>query len=161
MSPPPITPAVLSSMMAQESSEGYVILLLITHSSIPVPIAVASHNTVFTSNGLDYLPLPFQIPLPGDDPETTNTVELAIDNIDGTIAAGVRGIPPGSVPPNVAMSVVTIARPDTIEVGPITMSIVSVTLTRLVVTATLSYDPIFDRPYPADRLTPLTVPGMF
>ena len=152
---------IITSFMAQESSEGYVILLEISHPSFSPPIRVASHKTDFLSNGLTYFSFPFRIDMPGDDPETVNTVELTLDNVDPLIATGVRAIPPGSVKPTVAMTVVTMDAPDTVLIGPVTMSFVSVLIKRLDVTGSLSYDTRVEQKYPADRLTPLVAPGMF
>ncbi len=156
-----ISASVLTSMMAQESSEGYVILLTIDHATLASPIRVASSNANFVSNGETYFPYPFQVDLPSDDPEQTNTVELKIDNLDGVITAGVRAIPPGTAQPSVTMEVVTMDAPNTVEVGPLTLSLTSVSITRLVVSGTLAYEPILDRQYPSGRMTPLDFPGMF
>jgi len=160
----PITASVLSSMMAQESAEGYVLLLAITHASISVPIRVASAGAPgapFVSQGESYIYCPFTLDLPGDDPESINTIEVSIDNVDRSIAGSIRQIPPGSVPPGFALSVVTLDLPDAVEVGPLALSMLSVSLNRLVVTGSLSYEPILDRSYPSARFFPFDFPGMF
>ena len=152
---------VLSSMMAQESGDGVVILLEITHAAFPVPIRVASHTTDFISNGLVYTAMAFRVDLPADDPESTSTTELIIDNVDGSITAGVRSIPPGSDPPTVSMTVVTLDAPDTIEVGPLLLSISGVRVTRTEVSGTLGYARILDQVIPSGKMNPLNFPGMF
>lgn len=156
-----ITASVLTSMMAQESDEGYVILLTIEHAVISAPIRVASHNVDFLSNGEVYLPFPFKIDIPSSDPETISTVELTIDNLDGSITAGIREIPPGSSAPTITMSVVTLNNPDTVEVGPLALELTSVSISRLEVSGTLSYERILDNSYPSGRFRPTEFPAMF
>jgi hypothetical protein len=148
-------------MMAQESTEGYVILLKINHAEMTVPIRVASTNTNFLSNGETFQPFPFRIDLPGDDPEQISTVELSIDNVDGQITAGIRSLTPGLAPPTVTMNLVTMDAPDDILVGPLNLSLSRVSINRLVVSGSLTYEPILDRSYPSLRFYPFVAPGMF
>ena len=150
----------LSAAMAQETSEGLVILLTISHADIAVPIRVSSTLESFLSNGQTYIPNQFLVNMPTDDAETLDELELQVQNVVREIVAGVRIITPGSAPPQVVMRVVTVSQPDEVEVGPLTFSLRSVQYTRQVVTGTLGYAPIFDRSYPSTIMGPTNFSGM-
>jgi hypothetical protein len=147
--------------MAQETSEGLVILLTIDHADMTNPIRVSSTTESFVSNVQTYLPCPFLINLPSDDAETIQELELQVQNVVRDIVAGIRAITPGSAAPTVTMEVVTVSLPDTVEVGPLVLSLRSARYDRQVVTGALGYAPILDQPYPSSIMGPNNFAGMF
>ncbi|MGD9850101.1 MAG: DUF1833 family protein [Nitrospirales bacterium] len=157
----PITPAVLTSMLAQESAEGYVITLDLDHPTMTDPIRVCSHQTDFRSQGQTYLACPFQIDGPADSQDAPPQVPLSVQNVDRRIVQGVRSIPPGEGEMSVRMGVVTTRFPDVEEYGPFHFVMKTVRYTREVVTGELSFENILSRPVSWARFTPNDHQGMF
>lgn len=152
-----ISTPVLSSMMAQESDQGYVILLKIDHTDISPAIYLSSTDENFTSNGQLYLGCPFKIDMPG----TNDRVTMTVDNVDRNIVLGVRSVTPGTTPPSVDMSIVTLDTPNTVEAGPFNLSLKDARWNKLVVTGRLAYEDIQNEPYPYRRFTPSDYSGLF
>ena len=156
-----ISAPVLSSMLAQESAEGYVILLTFTHATLMDPIRVASAQSDFRSNNETYLACPFQVDGPPDTADAPPQVQLSIQNVDRRIVQALRSIPPGDGQLGVTMAVVTTSLPDTVEYGPFNFTMKSATYSRLVVTGELSFENILSEPASWARFTPNDHPGMF
>lgn len=156
-----ISAPILTSMMAQESPDGYVILLTFTHPTLMDPIRVASSQLDFRSNNETYLACPFQVDAPADSAEAPPQVQLSIQNVDRRIVQAVRSIPPGAGEMAVTMAVVTERFPDTVEFGPFHFTMKSATYNRLVVTGELSFENILSEPASWARFTPNDHPGMF
>jgi hypothetical protein len=153
-----LSAAVLSALMAQDTSEGFVILLTIDHADLAQPIRVCSNQTDLTSNGDVYQAFPFQVNLPSESDDAPPQVTLSIDNVDRQIVTAVRTI---SSPPTVDMSVVMLSDPDTVEVGPFTFTLNGVEYDRLTVSGQLGFEQILSQPWPEGTFNPTGFPGLF
>ena len=156
-----ISPTVLSSMMAQESAEAFVILLTFSHPILASPIRVCSHKQDFLSNGLTFLACPFQIDLPSESASELPRVQLTNDNVDRRIVEGVRSIPHGAGALTVTMELVTEGLPDTVEAGPFDFLMKRATYNRLVVVGEIAFEDILNLSHPSGKFTPNDHPGMF
>jgi hypothetical protein len=100
----------------------------------------------------------FDIDLPGQDQDNVPQVKLEIDNVDRIIVDAIRAI---STAATVDIEVVLASSPNTIEVGPITMTMRNIEYDALKVRATLVFEELFTEPYPGDSFTPASHPGLF
>lgn len=154
-----LSSTALQALYAQETGTIFFVLVSLTHPSLGSPFALTSDAAPTVSNGVTYQPFPFEIALPDDDPEKIQSATLAVDNIDRSIVAAVRGF--GTIPATVSIQIVTATTPDTVEmeVGPLTLR--DVTYDAFTVQGTLRFEEILNEPYPGDLVTPATSPGVF
>ena len=153
-----LSPAVVNALMAQETDEGFVMLLTINHADLAQPIRVASTSTNFTSNGNVYQAFPFEVNLPPEQEDRPPQVTLTIQNVDRQIVQAVRSI---SSAPTVDMSVVMFSAPDDIEVGPFSFTLNGIGYDRLTVSGQLGYEEILSQPWPEGSMNPTGFPGLF
>lgn len=153
-----VSSTLKAAVYGQETSEVFLVILEIDHDDLASPIRVVNNYENITSNGDTYTGYPFEINLPDDTEEGPGDVELRIDNVDRAIVQAVRDI---SGAATAELSVVLASDPDTIEVGPYSMTVREASYTSLVVTGTLTVEDILNEPYPGDLITPQNFPGMF
>lgn len=146
------------ALFAQETEEAFIVLLTIDHANLLTPQRFA-HNTVdFISRGETYLAYPFEIDLPGQDPERPPRVTLRIDNVSREIVLTLRQIQSA---PTVTMEVVMASTPDNVEAGPYEFTLRSVDGDAFLIEGELSFEDILNDAYPAGDFTPATHPGLF
>lgn len=147
------------AIFAGQTGEVFVFLLTLSHASLELPIRVCSDAVSTTSNGVEFVPYPFNLVLPDETDNVAPQVTLEIDNIDREIVAAVRRAT-GS-PIDVELSIVLASQPDAIEAGPFNFKLRSVTYDKLVVSGTLQYEDLLNEPFPGDTMTPTRFPGLF
>lgn len=146
---------------AQETGEVLLALVTIDHPSIiGGPLRVVQDMKDLTSNGNVYTAFPFEIRLPEDSDDGQATVTLTIDNIDRTIAATIKGIPPSS-PPSVTVDLVIASQPDTIEMSMQGLTLRNVTGDAFQIEGELAMDEEDLIAFPEGSFTPQYFPGLF
>ncbi len=161
----------LQAAYAQDTSEGFILLLTIRHPVLSGPVYLSSDPTTrgtdatgqpyyYTeSNSNQYLTIPFQISLPDDDPEKLLTAKLSIDNIDRSIISTIRQM--GTIPGTLQIQIVTMSHPNNVEYDSGELTMRDVQYDALTVSTTMSFENILHEPYPGDRVSPVTAPGVF
>lgn len=146
-----------AAVNAQQTDEVFLVLLMITHPSIPTPLRFVNDYQNCTSGGQVYTAFPFKITFPESGGTTLGQATLTIDNVDLSISEAVQNI---FGPPVVTLTVVLASSPDTIEWGPFSLYLRQVTVTALTVEGTLYYEDILNEPFPAGTFDPKTAPGL-
>jgi len=146
----------LAAMNAQQSGEVWLVLLTISNPGIET-IRVVNNNEAIVSRGNTYLAFPFEIELPGQDPDSPSSARLRIDNIDKRIVEAVRSI---STPPIITIEVVLASQPDTVEIGYTDLTLRAVEYDVNSVRGELTFESIFSEPVTL-TITPNRFPGMF
>ena len=152
-----LSTAAVRGMFAQQTAEVYLMLLTISGDDIAT-IRVVNNYKDITSNGNLFQAFPFKFNLPGETAETLPIVSLQIDNVSKLLVEGVRST---SKPPNVSLDVILASSPDTIEVGPMSFTMIKVNYNADVLTGTCNFHEILNQPYPAGTYTPASYPGLF
>jgi hypothetical protein len=93
-----------------------------------------------------------------DEENALPTAKIAVDNASRVLVDMVRT---PTTPPVVQYSIVLASDPNTVEVGPIRLYLADVTITTASITGTLIPKPVFNKPFPPDRVTPSIAPGVF
>lgn len=110
----PISSAGLVDLSAQETGTAWITLLTITHEGLPAPIRVTDDAVQTVSNGLTYLPYPFDVLLPDDVEGRIPQSQIRIDNTTQEIIALLRTL---TTPPTLDIQVVRSATPDVVELS--------------------------------------------
>jgi len=111
----------MQSMLAQQTSEVFIELLVINHDDLGTPIRLCNNNVDVVSNGNTYSAFPFFAALPSDEEDQEPRATVTISNVDQSIVALVRGL---TGRPTFTISVVTASTPDTEEFSPHTFEVI-------------------------------------
>lgn len=155
--------STLFKTMANASETGEVLLALVTIDSPSIiggPLRVVQNLQNITSNGNVYTAFPFEIRLAGDNDEGPAKIMLSIDNIDRTMAAAIKGIPP-STPPTITVEIVIASQPDTVEISLSNLKLKNVTGDAFRIDGELWMDEEDLIPFPEGSFTPPYFPGLF
>jgi hypothetical protein len=149
----------LQAMLAQNSAEVFVPLLVIDHPDFDAPIRLAYNTeTVHRTDG-DYLPYPFQINLPTQTEDEIPTVTLTVDNTDLTVNDKIRSI---TGVPTVTLMVVLASSPNTVEAGPFNMRLLNAQADANTIQGVLGQEnDIFSQSVPCGLYLPTNSQGLF
>jgi len=67
--PRTLSNAALASMNAQATGEVWLVLLTLSHPTLATPIRLVNNNEDVVSRGSTFLAFPFEVELPGEDPD--------------------------------------------------------------------------------------------
>lgn len=165
----------LSAFYDQDGDEQVITLLKIYGANLSAPIYLADgwtkrHESLstdddvvygVTSDGADYLFLPFQISLPGEEDGAGPRCNLTIQNATGVITPEIRAL---TSPPSVRVQVV-IANSDTTVSTPEMefdgFKLAGISYNAETVTGYLTVDGLSLEPFPSHTMTPSVCPGLF
>jgi hypothetical protein len=153
--------------MAQSTSKVWLFLLKLYHADwLVAPTAfwlVNNSANVTGPAGQVYTAYPFIITLPQDRDDRPPEVTLSIDNVGSygrSIYTKIAGMADPS-PIQADLSIVLSDTPSTIEAGPYSFRIPTLTMDELTITASLTYESLFDEAFPAHVMSPHYFPGLF
>ena len=152
-----LSSAALASAHAERTEEVWVVLLQADHPDLAEPIRICTNNENITSNGHEYIALPFEIELPGEDPEQPGRARVRIDNMSPVIIDTLRVI---STPPTVTLRVILASQPNVIEAEFVGLVMRNAEYDASFVSAELNYESILVEPA-ALTMTPSLFPGLF
>jgi Domain of unknown function (DUF1833) len=152
-----LSPAAIASLTAENTDEVWIVLLTIDHPSLAEPIRVANNNEDITSNGEDYIGLPFSIELPGEDADEPGTAAIQVPNVDREIVAAARGIQGRA---SATIEVVLASQPNVVEVGFYGLEMTEVEWDASTVRGRLRFEQIMTEPL-SPIITPERFPGLF
>lgn len=147
----------IASGNAQQTDEVWLVLLTISHPELPEPIRVVNNNENVTSRGNEFIAFPFDIQLPGEDPDLPAKARLRIDNVDRRVVNTIRSI---TSPPSVTLEVVLASAPNTVEISFEGLVMREVEYDVSAVTGDLVFESIFTEPI-TYTMTPSRFPGLF
>lgn len=154
--PRTLSTAAVTSLTAQETGEVWLVLLTISNPGITT-IRVVNNTEDIVSRGNTYQAFPFEIELPGQDPDSPSSARLRIDNVDKRIVEAVRSI---TTPPQVTIEVVLASQPNTVEIAYSNLTLRSVEYDVDSVRGELTFESIFSEPVTL-TITPNRFPGLF
>lgn len=152
-----LSSTALASANAQETDEVWLVLLTIDHDDLEAPLRVVNNNANVTSNGQEFIAFPFEIELPGEDPDQPATARLKIDNVDRRVVQALRSI---ASAPTVTIQVILASAPNTVEFSFEGMTLRNAIYDANAITAELTFEQILTEPI-AVTMNPQRFPGMF
>jgi hypothetical protein len=153
-----VSATMRASMFAQETSEVYLVLLKVDHPDLATPLYFVNAAADVTSNAILYTAIAFDVSLPADVDDELPKVKLTIDNVERTLVPTISQYSDGLT---VAMSVVLASDPDTVEIGPFTMTVQNISFDAQAVVIDLGFSTFLDEAFPAHSFTPIDFPGLF
>src|SRR5512134_816854 len=107
-----ISTAGATELLQQDVSTPWLLLLTITHPTMPTPIRLSSDAVDTISNGQTFQHFPFDLILPDDVEGRAPQAQLRIDNTSQEIVAILRGL---TTPPSLTIQIVRSATPNVVE----------------------------------------------
>lgn len=160
----------LAAANAEESGVFPILLLTVTHPDLAEAIRISTDPTQriietdseviygTVSNGDNYLFLPMQIKLPGEQEEGLSAMQIELDNVSRDLTAIIRSI---STPPSVNVDIVLNSDVDTVLASWPEFLMVNVKTTAQSISASLTLETLVREPYPAGTFNPSEFPGCF
>jgi hypothetical protein len=153
-----VSAAFIEACNAQETGEGFYVLVTITHPEMDEPLRLNNAGANLTSQGELFLACPIGITLSDDSEDRPPQAKLTLDNIDRTIIAYLRSI---STPCTVALQVVKASDPNTLEAELTDFQLREISYNTLTIEGALSLEWLFQEPAVAYCFTPTHFPGLF
>lgn len=151
-----VSAAFTEAATAETTDEVIVVLLTVSHDDLDAPIRVCDNIEAITSNGHEFLALPFDIELP-DDGERPGEARVRIDNVSRDITLVLRRI---SSPPTVTIQVALASQPDTIEYELSNLTLRDATYDLNYVSGYLRFEDLSTEAV-AEQMTPQRFPALF
>lgn len=148
----------LQAMLAQQTSEVMLELLVIDHADMASPLRFVNNSESIVSGGNTYEPWPFKAVLPTDDPEQEPRASIQISNIDLSVTIALDQL---ASRPTVTLGVVTLTDPDTYEYGPMTFDVADERGDAKTITLDLAFQDLDQEPFPGMSFTPQLFPALF
>ena len=158
--PRTLTSTALNSILAQDTSEEWIVLLTISHSSLTDPIRLALSQSDVVSRSNTYQGFAFRVHLPQQRDTQPPQVQLEVDNVDRQLVDAIRSIPADDAS-TVRLEIVLSSALDTVQYTTASLTLRGTSWNRLVIRGTLSYEQILREPFPAILITPQSVPASF
>lgn len=160
-----LSQAATASAMAQSTSKVWLFLLKVykTGTDAFEYRFVNNQADVIGPGGQTYTAYPFLITLPQDREDRPPEVSLTIDNIGSfgrTLGQTIASMT-APAPIKVDVSIVLSDTAATLEAGPFTFTVREITYDDMVLSASLTYEAIFDEAFPCHTMTPHYFPGIY
>jgi hypothetical protein len=144
-------------MFAANTDEVWLLLVTIQHPTLATPLRFVNNLQSVTSRGNLFVAFPFEIELPGQDPESMGEARIKLDNIDRSIVSTLRGM---TEPPTVTFEIILASQPDTVEASFEGLTLRNSTHDALTVSGILRFEDIVSEPVSV-QMTPGRFPAMF
>jgi hypothetical protein len=155
--PRTLSNTALASMNAQATGEVWLVLLTISHATLPTPIRLVNNNEDVVSRSNTFIAFPFEIELPGEDPDQPPKAMLRIDNVDRRVVQTIRSI---TAPPTITLEVILASAPNNVEVSFTNMTLRNAQYDVSTVSGELTFDSIYTEPVTL-TMTPNRFPALF
>jgi len=146
-----------ASAFAQQTDQAWLVLLIVDHPDFADPLRFVNSIDPVVSNGEDFVPFPFEIEWPNDDPERAPEARLRIDNITRDIVIAVRDL---QSPPTARFQVVLSDAPDVVEMDVTGYTLRNAEWDASTVTFTLKAEDLVTEPISL-VMTPARFPALF
>jgi hypothetical protein len=152
------TTALKTALYQQETSEGVICLITITHAALSPAVRVCDEGVNVVSRGNTFLTYPFQFQFPSDSPDSPPSARLTIDNVDQKISKAVQLLPSS---PDILVELIRLGDLDTVELSVDGFKFSNINVDGMSVQGELTVENFLLEPYPGDLFTPATFPGGF
>jgi len=163
----PLSAAAIEAAYAPQTGKVYLTLLDLEFPTDPVThLRVVNNFANVTHGGNVYSAYPFKVVLPIDSETELPTAKVRLDNVSHTMwDSGTKGFlwyfRNVTEPVEVTLDVVLADTPDTVEAGPYTFWLREIPYDVDTIEGTLTFETIWDEPFPCRTMSPQFYPGLF
>jgi hypothetical protein len=154
----PMQPQNVRYANASSTHAAWFFLLSITPASGDEVIHLVNNNEPVISNGITYMPYPFNLTLPLDTGDKIPAITLTIDNVDQMLVDAIREL---EVAPSIRVQLITSVFPDLIEKDLDFLRLRNVSYDAMSITGTLEIASVWARKFPSEQVDPVHFPALF
>ena len=147
------------NLLATSADEPFLIMLEINHPDLLTPVRVVNDVQNLTSNGNEYVALPFRVSLPDDAQGQVPQATLEVDNIGKELTQWLE-VSGGGQGAKCTILQVMRSEPDLIEFS-ITLDLTNLSINNQVVSGTLGFLNTLNQVSTTVNFTPSTTPGLW
>ena len=147
-----------AALFKASTGEAPIFLVTFDHDDWASPIRMANNMEAVVSGGETFFPFPFELSLPGEDPERESTTTITACNVDRQMSAALDAL---SSAPSVTVALVLASTPNVIELGPAEFSLRDYQYSKLTIEGSLSYEDVLNEMIPAGTFNPGEFRGLF
>lgn len=151
--------AARQNLLATSADEPFLTILEITHSQLVAPVRVVNDVVNLTSNGNDFIAMPFRVTMPDDIKGQIPQAQLEIDNIGRELTQWLE-VSGGGQGAKCRIMQVMRSDPDFIEFN-ILLDLTGLVITNEVVTGQLGFVNTLGQVSTTINYTPTTAPGLW
>lgn len=166
-----LTPAMLTALSGQQTTEVFVVLVTFRYHTLPAPMRFSSDPTVrhsltpllykTVSRGNDYYYVPMSIQLPTETLDSPANAQLSISNVGRELISLLRSMSVGDVPATVDMEIVLASDPNTVGYSLPTLDMVQADWDVDSVNLTLTVESLDREPFPSGNFDSSGFPALF
>jgi len=148
-----------TALYAQQTDTALILLLTVrmVTGAATTTLRVTDVPGGVTSRGQSYEFLPIRLRFPSDTEDGRPRAEIVIDNVHRDIGVSLRAAEQVELDADIVLS----SDPEHVEISWDRLRLIRASWDAGLITGTLGYDSSGDEPYPAQRFTPQTSPGVF
>lgn len=146
------------AIFSQQTEEVFILLIEISHPTLPDDIRVCSGGRDITSGGNLYVYYPFDITLPDDVAESVSKAKITIGNVSRDLTDAIRRM---TSSPVINVKLVLASNPDVIEIAFEGFKLVTVDYNALTITGDISIEDFLTEPVQGDSFVPSQFPSLF
>ena len=156
-----ISAGAMRELFAEHSGAAMFACLTFDHPTMSAPERVVNNTEDVTYDGQTYTALPFELTLPDDVEDRAPSLEIRIDNVERSLVELLRSVVTDL--PSVQLEIVRVQDSTvTLEIGPLSLSLLSSDINVDVVTLTVGHAiDILNEPGTKEIFNPKTAPGLF
>lgn len=151
---------VVQALFAQQTSQVYLVLCEISHSSFTT-VRVVNNTQAITSDGNVYAPFPFSVILPPDQEDLQLRAQLILYDAERDIIDNLRVVAGSRELMQAKLKVIEAGNPDTILQSVSGLQVRNVTYQIGALNLDLNVDSLLNEGYPRDSFSPGNFPGIF
>lgn len=152
-----LSSAALRALHAPQTSEVFLVLLVISHPSLSPSIYLVDDMKDVTTGGHMYTAHAFLIDIPEESDGAPPTPKVWVDNTNRAVTDAIRSLPSS---PTITMSIVLASSPGTVEAGPFVLQMSDMVADAFAVSANLGFERMLSEAYPGGSFTPADWPGI-
>lgn len=147
------------NLLATTPSDPFLVLLEISHPDLIIPIRVVNNTVNFTSQGNEFIAIPFEITLPDSKDQQVPKARLTVDNIGRELTQWLE-VSQGGKGAKCRIMQVLASDPDTIEFD-MTMDLTGLSINNSIVSGELGFRDTLNQSAVSVRYEPRTAPGLW
>jgi hypothetical protein len=152
-----LSPQLLAQLYGQNSSDPFLTLLTLSHTSFS-DIRLVNNTSDVTSNSLVYTAFPFKLVLPRDDGETSREITIDFDNVGLDLVEEIRTVTDFI---DVKIELILSSIPDEVQMSFQELKIQNITYNKSRISAKLFLDTFLNTEMTSEKYTPTIFPGLF
>lgn len=152
-----ISPKLLAQLYGQVSSDPFLMLVTISHSSFETLYLVNNTESI-VSRGITFEAFPMEITLPGDDGESSREVRIDFDNVSLELISEFRKI---TTPADVKVEMLLASEPDIIQLSIEDLKLRNISYNKSRISARLFMDSFLNIELTSEKYNPSNFPGLF